>query len=74
MLVPLHVFFLSEAAGLALGLEEAEDVIDANWALDVADDGTGLVVHKLYADLGDTTTRTGTAQNAGNFDKLNGGL
>ena len=28
------------------------------WALDVADDGTGLVVHKLYADLGDTTART----------------
>ena len=28
------------------------------WALDVADDGAGLVVHELYADLGDTTTRT----------------
>lgn len=71
------------------------------WALDVANDGAGLVVHELYADLGDTTTRTcrfpagsagrpsgvggtkiksmpggptGTAQNAGNFDKLDGGL
>ena len=32
MLVPLHAFFLSEAAGLALGLEEAEDIIDANCA------------------------------------------
>lgn len=28
------------------------------WALDVANDGAGLVVHELYADLGDTTTRT----------------
>ena len=28
------------------------------WALDVADDGAGLVVHELNANLGDTTTRT----------------
>lgn len=27
-------------------------------ALDVPDDGTGLVVHELDADLGDTTTGT----------------
>ena len=26
------------------------------WALDVADDGTGLVVHELDTALGDTTT------------------
>jgi hypothetical protein len=26
------------------------------WALDVADDGTGLVVHELDAALSDTTT------------------
>lgn len=27
-------------------------------SLDVTDDGTGLVVHELDADLGDTTTGT----------------
>ncbi len=28
------------------------------WSLDVADDASGLVIHELDADLGDTTTRT----------------
>lgn len=27
-------------------------------SLDVTDDGTGLVIHELDADLGDTTART----------------
>lgn len=30
------------------------------WALDVSDDRSGLVVHELDADLGDTTTRAYT--------------
>jgi hypothetical protein len=64
---------LSQAAGLTLGLEKAEDVVlaDCAWlvctllaeegrlrtsALDVTDDGTGLVVHELDTALGDTTT------------------
>lgn len=29
----------------------------STWALDVADDGTSLVVHELNANLSDTTTR-----------------
>lgn len=32
--------------------------INRTWALDVSDDGSGLIVHELNADLGDTTTRT----------------
>jgi hypothetical protein len=75
----MHAFArLSEAAGLTLGLEEAENVILTDcgflmlasgvsswgfrfsvslrtWALDVADDGAGGVVHELDADLGHAT-------------------
>jgi hypothetical protein len=66
---------LSQAAGLAFGLEQAKDVVLTDCAqlvlllaggrrrrklrtsaLDVADDGTGLVVHELDTALGDTTT------------------
>lgn len=66
---------LSQAAGLAFGLEQAEDVVLTDCAqlvlllagerrrgelrtsaLDVADDGTGLVVHEFDTALGDTTT------------------
>lgn len=48
--------------GLTLRLEEGEDVVNADGALDVTDDGTRSVVHELDADLGDTTTRAGTAE------------
>ena len=41
-------------------------------ALDVPDDGTGLVVHELDTDLSDTTARTGAAENAGHLDELDG--
>lgn len=66
---------LSQAAGLAFGLEQAEDVVLTDCAvlvvlvaagkekgrlrtsaLDVTDDGAGLVVHELDTALGDTTT------------------
>jgi hypothetical protein len=33
------------------------EVLARTWALDVTDDGTGLVVHELDTALGDTTTR-----------------
>jgi hypothetical protein len=48
--------------GLTLRLEEGEDVVNADGALDVTDDGTRGVVHELDADLGDTTTRAGAAE------------
>lgn len=42
---------LSQTAGLALPLEQAEDVTLADGALDVADDGTGRVVQEFHAHL-----------------------
>lgn len=42
---------LSQTAGLALPLEQAEDVALADGALDVADDGTCRVVNELHAYL-----------------------
>lgn len=38
--------------------EEASSDWKRTGTLDVADDGTGSVVHELDADLGDTTTGT----------------
>ena len=65
---------LSQTPGLTLGLEQAENVVLADWALDVADDGTGLVVHELDAALGDTTTGAGSAKDTGDLDEVDGGL
>lgn len=48
--------------GLTLRLEEGKNVVDTDGALDVTDDRTRSVVHELNADLGDTTTRAGTAE------------
>jgi hypothetical protein len=42
---------LTQAAGLALPLKQAEDVALAARALDVADDGTVRVVEELHAHL-----------------------
>lgn len=70
-----HAFArLTEPPGLALGLEKAENVVLANWALDVADDGAGGVVHELDADLGHATAGAGAAENAGDLDELDGGV
>lgn len=63
---------LSETAGLAFGFEQAEDVIDLDRALDVTDDAAGGIVHELDADLGDTTTGAGTAEDTGDLDELSG--
>ena len=65
---------LSQTPGLTFGLEQAKDVVLADRALDVTDDGTGLVVHELDTALGDTTTRTGSAKDTGDLDELDGGL
>jgi hypothetical protein len=49
----------SRTAGLPVSMrgfvQEAGQSV-RTWALDVADDGTGLVVHELDTALGDTTT------------------
>ena len=47
---------------LTLGLEECKDVVDTDWALHVTDDRTACIIEELNPDLGDTTTRTGTAE------------
>ena len=47
---------------------------ERTWALDVTDDGTVSIVHEFNANLGDTTTRTGTAENLCNSGKLDGSL
>lgn len=58
---------LSESSGLTLGLEEGEDVVSLDGALDVADDRSAGLVHELDADLDDTTARAGTAENLSNL-------
>lgn len=63
---------LSESAGLSFGFEQAEDIIDLDWSLDVTDDAARSVVHEFDTDLGDTTTGTGTAEDTGDLDELNG--
>lgn len=63
---------LSQPPGLTLGFEKAEDVVLADRSLHVADNGTGLVIHEFDTNLSNTTTRTSTAQDSGNFDKLDG--
>jgi len=67
-------FRLSQSPGLTLGFEETQDVVFADWALDVADDGSGGVVHELDANLGNASTGAGTSKDTGNFDQLDGGL
>lgn len=73
-LFPREWIGLSQTPGLTFGLEQAEDVVLANWALDVTDDRTGLVVHELDTALGDTTTGTGSAKDTGDLDELDGSL
>ena len=42
----------------------------ADGALDVADDGARGVLEELHANLGDTTTRAGAAEDLGDLGKL----
>lgn len=53
---------LPKTAGLTLGLHESKNVTSADGALDVADDGTVVVVQELDADLGDTTAAASAAE------------
>jgi hypothetical protein len=61
---------LTETAGLALRLEQGNNVVFTDRADDVADNGT-LTIQEFGTNLGDTTTGAGTAQtleDAGVFD------
>lgn len=65
---------LSESASFTFGFHETEDVIFTDGALDVADNGTGLVVNEFDTNLSDTTTGTGTTENLDNLGQFNGSL
>ena len=67
-------FFLTETTSFTFRFQKTEDIVLANGTLDVTDDGTVGIVHEFNADLGDTTTRTGTAENLSNSSELDGGL
>ncbi|RUS25545.1 hypothetical protein BC938DRAFT_471993 [Jimgerdemannia flammicorona] len=64
--------FSTQATGLALRLEQAQDVVLADGALNVADNGTGGVVHELDADLSDATTGAGATEDLGDLGEFNG--
>jgi hypothetical protein len=51
-----------DVPSLTLGLEQGQNVLLPDGALNVTDDCSARVVHELNADLGDTTTRAGTTE------------
>lgn len=66
---------LAETAGFTLCFEEGQNVILADGALDVANDGAVAgIVEKLNTNLGDATARASTAENPDNFGVDNVGL
>lgn len=71
-LVTLQKKCLSESSSLTLGLHETENVVLSDGALDVSDNRSGLVVDELDTDLGDTTSRSGSAEDLDNLGKLDG--
>jgi len=58
-----HGTALTESSRFTLRLEQAEDVVFADRALDVANDRAGSVVHELDTNLGNTTTGASAAEN-----------
>ena len=57
---------LAQTTCLALGLQKGKDVSVTHWSLDVTDDGAGVVIEELNANLGDVTTGSGPAQDLHN--------
>ena len=55
------------APGFTLGFEECENVVLLDRPLDVSDDGSRSVVHELDADLYDTTSGAGSAEDLGDL-------
>ncbi len=65
--IPVHRLLPSglpsgHSPSLSLTLQQGQDIIDLDWALDVSDDGSGGVIHEFDTDLGDTTTGTGSTE------------
>jgi hypothetical protein len=57
---------LSETSGFALRLEEDENISLTDGALNVTDDGTGLIVKELNLNLDDSTAGASSAKKLGN--------
>lgn len=65
---------LAQAAGLTLGLEQAQDIVLTDRADNVADDAAVLVLalaDNLDTDLGDTTTGASAAEALGDTSVFN---
>src|SRR4051812_4433562 len=60
----------AETPGLTLGLHQNKNIVLADGALDVTDDRARGVLEELHANLGDTTTRAGAAEDLGNLGEL----
>lgn len=67
---PCMIPHLTETTGLALRLEQDEDIALTDWALNVTDDRTVGLIHELDADL--SWKKQDWAQQAGraNHDKI----
>jgi len=63
---------LSQSSGFSLGFEQAQDVVNFDWSFDISDDASTRVVHEFDSDLCDTTSRTSSAEDSGDFDELDG--
>lgn len=61
---------LPEASSLAFGLEKCEKIALTDGALDITDDGAVGIVEELDADLCDSTTGAGAADDLGNLAEL----
>jgi hypothetical protein len=46
----------------SLRLQKSEDVVKPDGTLDVSDDGSVGLVHELDSDLGDTSSRSSSAE------------
>jgi len=73
-IAPNNPVFLSQSSSFTFGLEQTQNVVFADWALDVADNASGSIVHELDSDLSNTSTGTSSAQHTGDLDELDGDL
>lgn len=65
---------LSETACFAFSLEQSQNVALLDGALNVTDDAAGGIVDELHANLCDTTTRAGAAEDLCDAAELGLGL
>jgi hypothetical protein len=61
---------LPQTSGLALPLEQAQNVILLDGALDVADDGAGRIVEKLNTNLSNRASVSSSAKNVLDLGQL----